>query len=133
MGNVLHEILAFHFRNHPIENEHTLLNFARHLGMWTYLIDAYDDFEDDQKHHRFNPLTHLGMNFCQGNSSYMSLQCGEIMLGMMSINLSALQENITFYRHNEIIENIVNYGTRNAVQTIKKKKEKEKDACNRRK
>lgn len=130
MGNVLYEIMNFYLQEHPVENIGSILSFAKHLGMWTYLIDAYDDFEDDQKSGSFNPLNAFAVRSGSEASSQLCLRSGEIMLGMMTANLSALHKSIIFYRHNEIIENIVSYGTRSAVQTIKKKRVKKKNDCN---
>lgn len=133
MGDVLYEIMDFYLQGHPVENSGSILSFAEHLGMWTYLIDAYDDFEDDQKSGGFNPLNSFAVASDFEERSQLCLRSGEIMLGMMTVNLSALQKSIAFYRHNEILDNIVSYGTRSAVQTIKNKKNKrvkKKNDCN---
>ena len=129
MGNVLYEIINFYLQRHPIKKSEAVLEFSKHLGMWTYLIDAYDDYEYDCKHGKFNPLnSFVSENGMEDNSS-IGLQSGEMMLGMMTVNLSELHKNIDFYRYEEIIGNIVNHGTRNAVQTIKNKREKKKNDC----
>lgn len=130
MGNVLYEIVGFYLKDHPVDNSGFILSFAKHLGMWTYLIDAYDDFEDDQKSGNFNPLNSFAAANGEDSRSQFCLRSGEMMLGMMASNLSVLQKRITFYRHYEIIENIVSYGTRSVVQTIKKKREKKRNGRN---
>lgn len=129
MGNVLYEIMAFYLQEHPVENSGSILSFAKHLGMWTYLIDAYDDFEDDLKSGSFNPLNSFATTSNHRNDSTICLRSGEVMLGMMTLNLLELQKSIVFYRHNEIIENIVCYGTRSAAQIIKNKGVKKKNDC----
>lgn len=129
MGNVLYEIMDFYLKEHPAENSEAILLFAKHLGMWTYLIDAYDDFEDDKKAGRFNPLTLFAAASNPEDSSQYCIISGEMMLRMMAANLCSIQRNIAFYRHNEIIENIVSYGTRSAVQRIKNKRMKKKNGA----
>ena len=129
MGGVLYEIMAYYLQKHPLENSDSILSFAKHLGMWTYLIDAYDDFEDDQKSGSFNPLNSFRIASNVEDSSQFCLRSGEVMLGLMTANLIILQKNIVLYKHNEIIENIVRYGTRSAMQTIKNKREKRKNDC----
>ena len=101
--------------------------------MWTYLIDAYDDFDDDQKRERFNPLNAFTVGADAENSCEIGLRSGEMMLGMMTANLFALQKEINFYHHEEIIENIISYGTRSSVQKIKTRREKARNAYNCRK
>jgi len=34
-------------------------SMGRALGHWLYLVDAADDFDEDRKHHRFNPYLRL--------------------------------------------------------------------------
>ncbi|MGL4773665.1 MAG: DUF5685 family protein, partial [Clostridium sp.] len=36
-----------------------LYNFGYNLGKWIYLIDAYDDLENDMKKNKFNPISIL--------------------------------------------------------------------------
>lgn len=133
MGNVLYAIMDHYLQMHPVENSGAILSFARHLGMWTYLIDAYDDFDDDQKRERFNPLNAFTAGADAENSCEIGLRSGEMMLGMMTANLFALQKEINFYHHEEIIENIISYGTRSSVQKIKTRREKARNAYNCRK
>ncbi|MGI6731117.1 MAG: DUF5685 family protein [Anaerovoracaceae bacterium] len=45
--------------DHENYSEKTISSFRRigyHLGKWIYLIDAYDDLEDDMKSRSYNPL-----------------------------------------------------------------------------
>lgn len=129
MGDLLYEIMDFYLQEHPVDNSSPILSFAKHLGMWTYLIDAYDDFEDDQKSGGFNPLNSFAAASDYEEGCQLCLRSGEMMLGMMTVNLSVLQKKIAFYRHDEIIDNIVSYGTRSAVQTIKNRRVQKKGDC----
>lgn len=129
MGNVLREIINGFPLGIPESTKQPALEFATHLGMWTYLIDAYDDFEKDETKGTFNPLVSFSEGFVQNNTSNTCLQAGELMLGMMTANLRELLKSISICKHTEIIENIVFYGTQNAVQVCKKKKVEKKHGC----
>ena len=130
MGSVLKEIVTGFLQEHPTESQQPILAFANHLGMWTYLIDAYDDYEKDLAKDSFNPLTLFSNLENREEADRMCLRSGEVMLGMMTANLSELLKAIEIYKHNEVLENIVWFGTRNAVHMCKKKKVKKKDDCN---
>lgn len=41
----------------PQSRQRALQQLLYHLGRWIYLIDAWDDLEDDLKHHRYNPIS----------------------------------------------------------------------------
>ncbi len=128
MGAALRSVVQYYIELFPIENADAVLAFAEHLGMWIYLIDAYDDYENDKKHGAFNPLD-LVTN-CPPHDYSTIIRSGEFMLEMMTMNLTTLQGQIRFYRHREIIENVVRFGTRRSVQMIKKKREgKNNDQC----
>lgn len=127
MGRVLQEIISGFVKNHQLENPSPLLNFANHLGMWIYLIDAYDDFEKDQKKKSFNPLSLFSDMETGDDADQMCLRAGEVMLGMMTTNLRDLLSSIQIYRHHEVLENIVWFGTQNSVNLCKTKKVKKND------
>lgn len=129
MGGVLVEIVNGYMMHHSIELQQPVVAFANHLGMWTYLIDAYDDFEKDSKKGSFNPLISFSNDSDTDKANEARLHSGELMLGMMTSNLRVLLKKITLFRYNEIIENIISFGTLTAVQVCKKKKVKKND-CN---
>ncbi len=124
MGKLLYEIVAHYINSHPCEGALKVLEFSRHIGMWIYLIDAYDDFEDDRKAGRFNPLN----SFAHKDDASICLESGELMLNMMVMNLSQAVKDIAIHQHREIIENIISHGTLSAAQFIKRKREKN-DEC----
>ena len=127
MGRVLVEIVNGYVMYHPTESQQPVVDFANHLGMWTYLIDAYDDFEKDSKKGSFNPLISFSNDPDTDKANAARLHSGELMLGMMTSNLRVLLKEITLFRYSEIIENIIGFGTLIAVQVCKKKKVKKND------
>lgn len=130
MGRVLAGIVEYYLNLQNIECVNAK-EFAMHLGMWTYLIDAYDDYESDAKKGAFNPLysfEHMQHGFtdinekCYCNSP--ALLYAEMMLGMMSKNMADYIIKLKFRGNTEIIENIVCYGTINEVKKIRQVKNK---------
>ena len=116
MGSVLQEIIKGFTENHPIENSEAILTFANHLGMWIYLIDAYDDFEKDQKKKALTP------------SRYSQIWVPAMKQTKCVCGLEKdLLKSIHIDRHNEVLENIVWFGTQNSVNICKKKKVKKND------
>lgn len=130
MGSVLVEVVNGYLMYHPTESQQPAATFAKHLGMWTYLIDAYDDFEKDSIKGSFNPLTSFSNDPDPTKADAARLRSGELMLGMMTANLLALLKDIALFKHTEIIDNIIDFGTVHAVQVCKQKKVKKKNDCN---
>lgn len=128
MGQLLADVVA----SCPSISAETLssgvLPLAHHLGMWVYLIDAYDDLEKDDKHGSFNPLRSF-LAADENDPIKTCRQLGELMLNLMHIILCSLAKTIHFYRHAEILENIIDCGTSCAAGNAKNRK-KRKDKKN---
>ena len=52
-GEMLQEIFSFGL---PEKTARIARSVGYHVGKWIYLVDAYDDLEEDRKKGRFNPL-----------------------------------------------------------------------------
>lgn len=129
MGDVLYQIMICYLELHPVDNQEVILEFSKHLGMWIYLIDAFDDFEADKKDGNFNPLNSFADGFEPKDAEKGCIRTGEIMLGMMAENLTEFLQGIQFHKDNETIENIVKYGTRAAVRKIKHRRNQKGNEC----
>ncbi|MGN1348707.1 MAG: DUF5685 family protein [Acutalibacteraceae bacterium] len=130
MGEVLFEIVDYYFKLQNIECEKAKI-FARHLGMYVYLIDAYDDYEKDLKKQTYNPLYALKdlHNYCtDSNANIRSntsvLIYAEVILRMMIKNMYELLEEIHFLNNIDIIDNIIRYSTIYEIMKIKQKRQK---------
>ena len=44
-----------------------------HLGRWIYLMDAWDDLEDDRRHKRYNPLDARFQGRAREEKEYLNL------------------------------------------------------------
>lgn len=127
MGEVLFEIVNTYLKTIESDCKNEILSFATHLGMWIYLIDAYDDFEKDVKKNSFNPLYSFAMGHENKNYGEVCINSGQMMLGMMNANLLRILDKITLYRHKEIIFNVIKYGTRRNIQLINTRRRKNND------
>ena len=132
MGKVLYEIVEYYLSTENIECENAK-EFAKHLGMWIYLIDAYDDFEKDIKKQTFNPLYAFKNGCCMDNlnSDFHNsiLIYAEVMLRMMIENMNELLIEINVMKHTEIIDNVIKYATVNEVKRIKQKRTEKHKKC----
>lgn len=120
MGKILHAIVAFYLeKSTVIGDKKYILELSSNLGKWIYLIDAYDDFEDDYDKGRYNPLNEFVYI-----EKDMSLKSGEMILKMMSFQMKKILKNIYFYENEEMVRNIIVYGTESALARISNKKKK---------
>ncbi len=129
MGNVLKTIVGSYLQL----TEQELLcaeYFSFHLGVWIYLIDAYEDYEKDKKKKKYNPLVmfeeHVEDITNDLSKTQYILNCAELMLSMMIKNMEDFLDDMKIYSHSEIIKNIVCDTTVNTVMTIKQKRYKMK-------
>ncbi len=124
MGSILHEIVSNYFLFNNSKADDKILILAEHIGMWIYLIDAFDDFYDDIKKNSFNPLFSFSFDIDTIEGQQKCLKSGEMMLGMMSANVARIIDKTVIFRHNEIIQNVIKYGMNAAAQKIIRKRYK---------
>lgn len=86
------------------------------LGRWVYILDAYNDMEDDIKHNNYNPI------ICQyGTDEYGSNETKtniEFILTYTLENVAKSFDLLNIKRNKCIIENIIFLGTRNIMENI---------------
>ncbi len=123
MGMLLQFVFMYYYANVAVADiSQSLFEFGRHLGMWVYLIDAFDDFDKDIKHGKFNPLL---LFYANDNQSYTKcLKSGEVMLSMMSHNIVCLLDEVKLYSHFDIVYNIIFYSTVFDMKMIIKRRNK---------
>lgn len=92
------------------------------IGKWIYIIDAYDDLQEDIKKNNFNPLLlmddydSLDLNKLNEKISFMS----KCLTHRIYVNLDHLE----LHRNRDLIENIVIYGMNKSVCNIYNNKKK---------
>lgn len=90
----------------------TLYTFGYNLGKWIYIIDAYDDLENDLNENKFNPILktyNLGSNQikdykgkCKQNINFLLDSCASSCL----INL----DKLPITKNEDLLQNIIQLG-----------------------
>lgn len=110
-GDVLGEIFAY--ENDVWHDE--LFCLGSNLGKFIYLMDAYDDVEDDIRHHNYNPFKEKYEQ--DGFDDY----CEKILTMFMS-EATLSFERLPILENAEIIRNILYSGVWSRFEAVKKKR-----------
>ena len=96
--------------------------FGYNLGRWIYIIDAYNDFDDDIKSGSYNPL------IAAGNRDKSECAAGiELSLTLTLGNVASAFELIDFKQNKDIIGKIVYISLKDKQKSIlEKRKNKER-------
>ena len=86
------------------------------LGRFIYLMDAYDDLEDDLKKKQFNPLAHLKDR--EDFDAYI-----ESVLELYMSEAADAFERMPVLEYSEVIRNIIYSGVWTRLEMMKQKKE----------
>lgn len=100
-------------------------NFRRigyHLGKWIYLIDAYDDIEDNIKKNSFNPLL-IQLEFDPGKETVeeFKMRIRERVERNLVLYLSEIAKScsqLKFEKNQGLIENILYFGLMRKTEEI---------------
>jgi hypothetical protein len=114
-GEMLGEIFAW--RQDEWYGELKTLGF--YLGKFIYLMDAYEDFEKDEKKDHYNPFRYLE---AESEQEYETL-CRLLMTSMMSECAKSF-ERLPILLHAEILRNILYSGVWSKYEYIQLKKKK---------
>lgn len=95
------------------EQEASIGSFANNLGKWLYMIDILDDFEDDRREKRFNPLCDLGIT-----DRNKARDLVEPALYFYLGEMLKAYDLIQFKKNKEIIDNVVYLGLRRKTEEI---------------
>lgn len=113
-GKVMGEILAV--RNDEWQEE--LYAMGSHLGKFIYLLDAYEDIEEDLKEGRYNPLAEV----------YKNPDFEEEIKTILTMIMTACCkefEKLPIIENVEILRNILYSGVWYRYEVVRKKREKE--------
>lgn len=115
-GKVMGEILSY--RND--EWQHALYRMGDYLGRFIYLLDAYDDVEDDIAHNQYNPLKKdFGETYFEERS--------KLILETMVAEAAIEYEKLPILEYQDILRNIIYSGIWTKYETIRKKRLGEED------
>lgn len=112
-GSLMGEILSFGLEQPSARIGYTI---GFHLGKWVYLLDAVNDFDEDMRKGRFNPLEHLF-----GTQELSLEQKQEIRIAMTAELMAAETAfDLLTYRGNGderrgIIRNVLYFGMPDAM------------------
>lgn len=98
-----------------------LKTLGMYLGKFIYMMDAYEDVDDDIKHGHYNPLTNLRKDRTQDFETVMLL-----MLTSMISECAKSFERLPILLHADILRNIIYSGVWMKYNYIRAKKEKRK-------
>lgn len=115
MSGLFGEIMAEIFTYKKDEWDHALRNCGFFLGKFIYLLDAYEDIEDDIKNNSYNPLKKMW-----GQENF-AVYCKQI-LTMMIAECSRAFETLPVITHAEILRNILYSGVWCRYETITEKR-----------
>lgn len=115
MAGLFGEIMAEIFAYRKDEWEYALRNCGFFLGKFIYLLDAYEDIEEDLKNGSYNPLKTLW-----GQDNFDSY-CKQL-LTMMIAECSRAFEMLPIITHAEILRNILYSGIWCRFETITEKR-----------
>ena len=118
-GQIMAEIMLYR----EDEWKDLLLRFGFYLGKFIYLMDAYEDIEDDIKNNNYNPLKEIYQRddfeeICHGILTMMMAECSKAF------------EQLPLIDNIEILRNILYSGVWYRYENVRTKREKEKGEKN---
>ena len=118
-GKVMAEIMLYQ----DDEWKELLNQFGFFLGKFIYLMDAYEDIEDDLKNHNYNPLKNI---YTKPEFEDMIHQ----ILTMMIAECSKAFEQLPLIDDIDILRNVLYSGVWYRYEQVREKREKEKEEKN---
>lgn len=117
-------LISFYFKDKDFHQE--LYKLGYNLGRWIYIIDAYDDLEEDLKKQKFNAINKSfnteGLSF----EELIKAQRDRIEFNLMmsaSSTVDALN-NLPIEKNGDLLFNILQFGLMNKIESIKSRSDK---------
>lgn len=123
MGQSLEAIVGFYLeQDHvgKIEERNIAREISFHLGELIYLLDALEDYDEDLKKKRFNPLCKMTLNN-QDEKRKEDLKKGVLIANLMINKIKSLKHKIKFYCHEDILNNILEDSLEDSLKKIVRK------------
>ena len=125
MADAFGEAMMAVFTGFPIYDEaqkRAVAEFADNLGKWLYLIDLIDDFSEDQKENRFNPILDL-----QVKDRAKAVEMTKPALYHYLGEMCKAYELLTFRKNKDILDNVIYLGLRRVTDDVLQGKVREDD------
>lgn len=117
-------LISFYYKDK--EFNEALYKLGYNLGRWIYIIDAYDDLQDDLKKQKFNAINKAfnseGLSF----EELIETQRDRIEFNLMmsaSTTVDALN-NLPLEKNGDLLFNILQFGLMNKIESIKSRSDK---------
>ena len=120
VSGVFGEIMAEIFAYRQDEWEETLRRMGFFFGKFIYLMDAYEDIEQDFAQGTYNPFKELYQR------EDFEVQAGQVLLMMMA-ECSKAYERLPIVENTQILRNILYSGVWSRYDQVKLKREEQKD------
>ncbi len=117
-------LIAFYYRDKDFHDD--LYKLGYNLGRWIYIIDAYDDLEDDMKKNKFNAINKAFNTDSLSYEELIEAQRDRIEFNLMmsaSTTVDALN-NLPLEKNSDLLFNILQLGLMNKIETIKSRSDK---------
>lgn len=119
MASILKDY-PYELHNDSIYLRDNLYKLGYFIGKYIYIIDAFDDLEDDILNNQFNPLSiiyKLNLNNYKSKLNTIIEEVDFLILGYIS-NCKEIIDSIEFIKHKEILDNIITLGMTNEFYQI---------------
>lgn len=110
-ANILKEVFAYDYLDVDKDSAKNIKEIAYHLGRFIYIIDAYNDMEEDIKRSNYNPFVlQFNYNGMDYNIKKEIDDWTNFNLTFTLSNIANIYERIKFKKNIGIIENIFKIG-----------------------
>lgn len=112
-------LISFYFKNEYFHDD--LYKLGYNLGRWIYIIDAYDDLEDDMKKNKFNAINKAFNTESLSYEDLIAFQRDRIEFNLMMSASTTIEtlKNLPLEKNNDLLFNILQLGLMHKIETIK--------------
>lgn len=117
-------LISFYYNGQEFQQD--LYTLGYNLGRWIYIIDAYDDLEDDLKKQKFNAINKAFNTEDLSFEELIEAQRDRIEFNLMmsaSTTVDALN-NLPLKKNGDLLFNILQFGLMNKIEIIKSRSDK---------
>ncbi len=114
---------------HIDADKNMMYMLGKNIGKYIYIMDAYDDYFDDLKKKRFNPIFKM-QNYEEWNKDIKEIvKRVDFLLNIITNNIFDILHNIFITNNDqiEVIKNVLGFGTWKKYEIVTKKYNKKTD------
>ncbi|MPM45173.1 hypothetical protein SDC9_91859 [bioreactor metagenome] len=120
-------IISYYYKEEEFKD--TLYNLGYSLGRWIYIIDAYDDLEEDMKKKKFNAINKAFNEENLPYEEFVNLIRERVELNLILSADSCLRalDNLPLAKNEELLYNILQLGLMEKMERIKMRSEEKNE------